>query len=300
MRVEYTVVLAPLQKGGPSEDAVVVAGQEGDGRQFFAVVVDGHGWEKNERGVVLSKSPRVAAFARDVADGLLAQFRQFPNPTSFPHCFDAVARHVDAVYRPLVESESNAVARLEVGAVASCVLVTGDHVHLAQTGDCRLYGTMSDWSGGFRRLSRDHDGNNPDEIRRLRPFLNSGTFRLMPPPSGGGFPRLPHGTPDRLYKYEVHGCAHSLAPTRTFGDWEFQPAVTHLPECRAFELSQFAPGEIFALCSDGGNWIVEAVYTRFSGRTRSTPLPQVAAFASSLTPRALDDVSIVFFRVMDA
>lgn len=298
MRVEYTVVSAPLQQGGPNEDAVQVE-QADNERPFFVAVVDGHGWERDERGVVLKKSPRVAAFARDVATELLVQFRQFPDPASLSHGFEAVARSVDGVYRPLVESAAW-LGRLAVGAVASCVLVTGDHLHLAQIGDCRLYVALPGWSGGFRRLSHDHDGNNPDEIKRLRPFLLSGAFRLMPRPSGDGLPRLPSGAPDSLYRYGADGFGHPLDPTRVFGDWEFQPAVTHRPECRVFELSAFAPDELFALCSDGGNWIVEAVYKRFRGRTRSTPLPQIAAFASSLTSRAGDDVSIVFFRVVDA
>lgn len=298
MRVEYTIVSAPLQKGGPSEDAVIVS-EAGGGRPFYVVVVDGHGHETDEQGRAPFKSATIARYARDIAAGLREQFDRFPDPNLFPDHFDAVAQETDGVYRPLVEAEHD-IAQLSVGAVSTAIVVTSTHIHQAQVGDCRLYCALPSWQLGFRRLSVDHNGDHLVEIQRLRPLLRSGNFWLGPEPSGFGLPVLPSNTPDRLYRREGINWVGGLAPTRVFGDWEYLPAVTHVPECRSTELSEFLPGELFALCSDGGNRIVEAAFKHFRGRTTSVSLEEVAAFARALLPEARDDVTIVFFRVVPA
>lgn len=292
MSVEYTVVSAPFLRGGPNEDHVAVY-EGGDHRSFFVAVADGHGWELGEEGRYLRKSPKVAAFARDVAVGLCNAFLQFPDPASLTRCFEVVSGEADDAWRGHTG--------LNVGAVASCVFVTHTQVHLAQTGDCRLYaGLPGGWSGGYKRLSRDHDANHPSERKRLKPFLDSGQFRFLPPESGDGLSRVKLGTPDRLHRWvEGRGFVQGMAPTRVFGDWEFQPAVTYRPECRAFELSDFAPGELFALCSDGGNWLVEEAFRRFRGETSRVPLRNAANSVRSGLHKAGDDVSVVFFRVIN-
>ncbi|MEK7620146.1 MAG: PP2C family protein-serine/threonine phosphatase [Patescibacteria group bacterium] len=298
MSVEYALVSAPLQRGGPNEDYVALC-ETGDQQPFLAVVVDGHGWEFDERGRRLVKSPTVAAFARDVALGVRDGFLQHGDAGALPQVFDEVARRVEAAYRPRTQSRDG--LPMDVGAVASCVVVTRTHVHLAQTGDCRLYGALSGgWTVGYRRLSRDHNANNQSELRRLRPFLVSGEFRLLQPPGGNGLPRLPRGTPDRLHRRDVAGqVVAGPEPTRAFGDWTFCPAVTHVPECRSFELEALGDGELFALCSDGGNRFVEAAFERFRDVTRHVGLSTVADFVRAGLHKAHDDVSVVFFRVVD-
>lgn len=301
MKVEYIIVSAPLQQGGPSEDAVVVS-EAGGGRSFFAVIVDAHGQETDQQGKILFKSYIVADYAYDIAWELCKLFKQFPNSYRFHDHFDSVAKVTDSIYRPKVEAKHE-FAQLFVGAVVSCVVVTSTQIHLAQTGDCRLYTARPSWELGFRRLSHDHNANNPTEIDRLRPFLRSGDFRLIAlhrQHRWFDLSILTSGTPDRLFRRKGTSYVGCLEPTRVFGDWEFQPAVTHVPECNVIELSEFAPGELFALCSDGGNKIVEAVFKYFRGQTQSVPLEEIAAFARSLLPEAKDDVTNVFFRVVSA
>lgn len=294
MKVEYTVLSVPLQPGGPNEDSVIVS-DAGGGRPFFAVVVDGHGNETDEQGRTLFKSTTVARFGRDVARGLNEQFQRFPDPDLFGDHFDAVAVDTDIVYRPLVEGEHE-FAQLSVGAVASCVAVTPNRIHLAQAGDCRLYTADPFWLRGFKRLSRDHNGDHPVEIERLRPFLHSGEFCLISLSSRYGFSIESVDAPDRLFRRRGSTYSGGLQPTRTFGDWEFQPAVTHEPECSTIELSAFPPGELFALCSDGGNRLVEAVFVQFRGRTTGVTLDEVADFTRRKLGEDNDDVTIVFFR----
>lgn len=293
MRVEHIVVSAPLQRGGPNEDAVIVAAANGD-QPFFAVVVDGHGHETDQWGRTSFKSEIIASCACIIANGLKDRFRLDSDPVRFPEHFDAVAGVVDSTFRPLTKRQM--LESLTIGAVASCVAVTDKHIHLAQTGDCRLYATFPQWEGGFRRLSVDHNGDHPAEIKRLRPLLRSRAFLLEEQTSGLGEIPSPSSVP-RLYRREGRfSWTGGLIPTRVFGDWEYHPAVIHTPECKTIDLSEFAHGELFALCSDGGNRIVEATFKRFRGRTRVVPLEEVAAFACSMTPQATDDVTIIFFR----
>lgn len=293
MSVQYAVVSAPRLSGEPSEDHVAVY-DGGDRGFFFVAVADGHGRELGEDGRYLRKSLKVAAFARDVALRLCRSVLQFHDPASFTHCFEVVSREVDTVWQGHPGLEA-------VGAVASCVLVTDTQVHLAQTGDCRLYaGVPRGWSGGYRHLSRDHDANHPGERRRLQPLLDSGAFRFLPPESGDGLPRVKPGTPDRLHRWvEGRGFLPWVVPTRAFGDWEFRPALTPLPECQSFDLEDFARGELFALCSDGGNRFVEEAFRRFRGATSRVSLQDVADFVRSGLHKAGDDVTVVFFRAVD-
>ncbi len=294
MRMEHTVVSAPVYEEEPSEDAVVVL-EATDNQQFFVAVADGHGLEMDADGKTMRRSPTIATFARAVACGLSKRFGEIPDPSLFPDHFDAVAADVETIFRPMMEVELPERC-VDGGAVASCVAVTDTAVHLAQTGDCRLYVALPSWTGGFRRLSHDHNGDNPREIERLAPLLRSRAFRFSPRPSGDGLPSLPRGTPDSLYRREGDVYVGGLQPTRVFGDWEYLPAVTHAPECRTYGLSQFAHGELFALCSDGGNALVEATFQQFRGRTSITPLARIADYTRSLLPHRGDDVTIVWFR----
>lgn len=293
MRVEHIVVSAPLQLGGPNEDVAVVS-QADDGRPFFAVVVDGHGHETDRWGRTSFKSEIIAVCAKVIANGLNERFQRSPDPTRFSDHFDEVAWIVDSTFRPLTKRQMP--ESLTIGAVASCVAVTDVHIHLAQTGDCRLYAAYPEWEGGFRRLSTDHNGNHSKEILRLRPLLRSRAFLLEEQTSGLGeipsFSSVP-----RLYRREGRfSWVGGLIPTRVFGDWEYHPAVIHTPECKTIDLSEFARGELFALCSDGGNRIVEATFKHFRGRTSVVSLDDVAAFACTMTSQATDDVTIIFFR----
>ncbi|NQV89808.1 protein phosphatase 2C family protein [Candidatus Uhrbacteria bacterium] len=294
MHVEYTVISAPLYIGGPSEDAVLVT-PAGGGRPFFAVVVDGHGNETDVIGHWKNKSYVIATFAGDVAVGLNVLFQQYPDPSCFPDQFDEVAQVLGSVYLPRI-AEINKNRFLTVGAVATAIVVEETQIRLAQTGDCRLYVSLPRWNRGFACLTQDHNVDHPDEIARLRSFLRSGQFNVFPNPSGNGLPPLPPGSVDRLYRSVNGRWVGGLEPTRTFGNWDYHPAVIHTPSCSTIQLAEFARGELFALCSDGGNRIVESTLRHFQGRTQTVSLSEVHDYARSLLPQATDDVTIVFFR----
>lgn len=289
MHVEYVVVSAPLVAHGPSEDAVAVS----EGEPFVAVVADGHGREVDEQGCYFEKSTTVAQFAQDVATGVCERVRYLPHPGRFPKVFDQVSDVVTRQYRPLTE-RVGAFAQLHVGAVASCVLVQDNTIHLAQTGDCRLLRTTSGWKGGFLLLSRDHNCDNIDEVVRLRPLLQTGAFRIAPAVPSMLLESFPNRGFDRLFRRNPDTGSYTqyLEPTRVFGDWEFLPAVTHEPECREFPFSS----ELYALCSDGGSWVVKETFASLRGQTQTVSLEHVKAQAELHLKKLDDDVVVVFFR----
>lgn len=287
MRIEHTVFSRPFSTREGSEDAVAVQDVRG---HFLAVVADGHGVVIDEVGNTYRKSATVARFAQDLTARLC---EQASDPSRLVESFDTAARSLEEIYRPMTEVR-HAVARARIGAVVSAILVTDSHIHLAQTGDCRLYVADKARANGFRQLCVDHNGKNPGEKERLKPLLDSGEFRL-----GIGH-ELPVGFPAsygwRLFRREGLGYVGGLMPTRSFGDWEYLPAVTHTPECRSIELSEFAPGRLFALCSDGGNRLVEAAFKRVRRRIMSVPMEELTQPAGE-TEFFADDVTVVFFRV---
>ncbi len=292
MRIEHCVVSVPLWKCWPNEDAWAIARSRAD-RPFFAAVVDGHGGEMDECGDVPPKSSIVAEFAQTVAFGLRQQFILSPRPEHFPAVFDAIARATDATFYPLVEA-IRPPAKLSVGAVASALTITRDRIHLAQAGDCRLYKAV-DSVEGFKVLSRDHNGANANERERVRPFEASGLIHFMVPSDW-------HETHvgrvlERMCRLDASGeWLGSIEPTRGFGDWKYRPAMTHVPECVEIPLTGEA-SELFALCSDGGNKIVEAVLCAFRGQTEVASLWELEIQTLRELRDQDDDVTILYFRV---
>ncbi|MFA4845419.1 MAG: PP2C family protein-serine/threonine phosphatase [Patescibacteria group bacterium] len=291
MKVEYAVVSAPFVEGGLTEDAYIVQ-EAGGGRPFFAAIADGHGNEVDEQGRVLRKSPTVARFAQRVVEILDEQFARFPDPALFAEIFDAVAAQVDQEFRPLTQRQ-HPVASLDVGAVALCLTVLDGKIHLAQAGDCRLYAADNE-STGFTLLTRDHDATSGKELARLFPLLSTQTFVIFPPFAEGS-----SSTYGRRRLYRAHGGSFvgGLSPTRVFGDWEYQPAVTHEPEVKTFELASAPEGTLFALCSDGGNRYVEEILGQLSGRTDPDALQDAVAFTRARIVVPSDDVTIIYFRI---
>lgn len=293
MKVEYALVSAPFVEGEPTEDAYVVD-SAGGGRPFFAAIADGHGREIDRQGKYLRKSVTIARFAQRVAESLSEQFARFPDPALFPEIFNTVAQCVDTQFRPLTVSRHQFVS-LDVGAVAICLTVVDEKIHLAQAGDCRLY-VGSDTHEGFTLLTRDHGADNADELARLHPLFQAGTFALWPAHTEGqSVVESPRKR--RLCRFVGGRLTGGLLPTRTFGDWEYQPAVTHEPEVKTFELSAVPEGTLFALCSDGGNRSVERVLEHFRGRHRQVELSEVVQQTRPHLATPADDVTIIYFRV---
>ena len=88
-------------------------------------------------------------------------------------------------------SDSGSLSR--VGCTSLAVLVTRDHVYVANAGDCRAVAYT--YSGEFKPLSKDHKPNDPHEEKRIK--------------AAGGY--LDYG--------RVNGC---LNLSRAFGDLEFK------------------------------------------------------------------------------
>jgi serine/threonine protein phosphatase PrpC len=293
MTVECLVVEAPLVEGGPSEDACAIelGGEDGS---FFVAVADGHGVQVNTKGHRIKPSQAVVSFSRQVVDSLRRQFRLTSEPTLFPVHFDAVAAEVDS-WRSHVNRRARP-GQQAVGAVASVLTIKDGAIHLAQAGDCRLYGSVDD-QFGFRRLSKDHTWASSAEEARLQPWIDSGAIsihlseRTVVHGDRGLMPRSYVCITDPDTKEEDH-----IEPSRSFGDWEFGEAVPHTPECRRFDLELYGEHELYALCSDGGNWIVEEVLGGLKGRAMTAPLEEIRLMTEALCGDPMDDITIVWFR----
>lgn len=271
MKVQYTVVSMPSDKGSLSEDAYIVK----EGNPFFAAIADGHGF-----------SPRVPDFATRVVECLCELVVLQSN--SFGEAFDATAAHVTE------EFCGDAVGKIvpKIGAVASCLTVDRGRIHLAQAGDCRLY-VATDFSQGFTRLTQDHNCHHSQERERLQPFIDSGRFAIWPPFVDENYSELPRR---RLSKYERNELIVGILPTRAFGDWNYRPALTHEPEVQSFELSSVTPGSVFALCSDGGNRYVERVFAEIRGNSTQVSVADLEGLTRSHLAFLADDVTIIYFR----
>lgn len=282
MKVECTVVAAPYKKDEVSEDGFVVVSRPNV--PFFVAVVDGH------RTANVSKE-RASNFSGLLASFLSAEFQKHCDPSRFAEMFEAASERVNA--NPNYRG---------IGAVVTCVAVVGDKLHLAQAGDCQLHvsAKSNKFGSGSRLLTRDHVGENQVEAERLQPFIKAGTHMLLMDTSGTGFMDSYLGL--RLH-FKEHGkwSYGSLQPTRGFGDHQFQPAFTHVPETRVFDLNEYE-GQLFALCSDGGSKLVRKVFAmmRHDNEEDRSSLKYVTEQAELLKYKRRfndDDLTIVFFQV---
>lgn len=277
MSVKFTVVAQPYRKAVITEDAYMVVSKPGV--PFFVVVVDGH------RSGDVSKSC-AAQFSTFIAYAMAGEFQKNFDPTKFSELFDIVYDQVETRF-----------PKIGAGAVVSCIAIHEGKLYLAQTGDCRLYVSSSNKqsNSGSVCLTKDHIGENLEEAARIHPLIVSGDFALVSDPCLNGWSYL------RLYRRDGFGLADgSLQPTRSFGDHEFRPAITHKPELHVFDLSDYE-GEFFALCSDGGNQIVRETFVSRSEWVEPdrSSLEHVAEYARIIEPRFNDDdVTIIFLQVV--
>lgn len=280
MKIDFSIITCPAHGKVVSEDAHKIVHETG--KPFFVTVVDGHGPQNKEFNDV------IAEFAEYVAGNMTDLFRRYPKHDRFGELFDIVQQDVALTY-----------GNFPFGAVASCLCIDGFGLTIAQAGDCRLYQFTPQNEYGHECLTQDHGLYNMQEINRLRPFFQSGQFA---PLSYGPMNRVSGLSEERLHFKQPNGqwSSWSLSPTRGFGDPEFHPAFTHVPEVRTVSYSSHEDC-VFALCSDGGTCIVQETF-KFM-KIHATVLDDeflghATAVARAIVPeRPHDDITIILIRI---
>lgn len=280
MKIDFSVITRPAHGKVVSEDACAIVHEPN--KPFFATVVDGHGPRNKEF------NQDIAAFAEYVAGNMADLFRRYPRHDKFVELFDTVQKDVAFTY-----------GNFPFGAVASCLCIDGFGLTIAQAGDCRLYQFDRQHAYGNECLTQDHGLYNAQEIKRLRPFFQSGQFA---PLSHGPMNRVSGLSEERLHFKQPDGqwSSWSLVPTRGFGDPEFHPAFTHVPEVRTVSYSSHEDC-VFALCSDGGARIVQETFKFMKKSDVSMDdafLGHATAVARAIVPeKPSDDITIILIRI---
>lgn len=268
MRVEHKIVMRTASRHRISEDNHLVLNIPG--KPFFAIVADGHGPD--------IQTEQTVRLARQVVMDFGRLFAGSRDTLNFSGICDEVQRNVKKMFR-----------KIPVGAVATSVSVNEKSVTIVQIGDCVVLKFTPDAAYSSCRLTQDHEPNNPSEILRMRPFYQDGKFEPYIE-SKGSFCVL------RLYCKKTGATA---AFTRSFGDPDFRPIVTHEPEVKSIDHESC--DELYAVCSDGGEDTVRIVFRRL----RDERVPRDDGFmetverivSEELPDRPCDDITIVFFRV---
>lgn len=268
MRVEHKIVTRTASRHRISEDNHLVLNIPR--RPFFAIVADGHGLD--------FQTEQTVRLARQIVMDFGRLFAGSQDPTNFRQICDEVQRNVKKTFR-----------KIPVGAVATSVSVSEKSVTIVQIGDCVVLKFTPDAAYSNRRLTQDHEPNNPSEILRIRPFYQDGKFEPHIESSG-------NFCVSRLYCKKTGATA---AFTRSFGDPDFRPIVTHEPEVKLIDHESH--DELYAVCSDGGEDTVRLVFRRLKdecvprGDGFMETVEQIAL--EELPDRPRDDITIVFFRV---
>lgn len=268
MRVEHKIVTRTASRHRISEDNHLALNIPG--RPFFAIVADGHGSD--------IQTEQTVRLARQVVMDFGRLFAGSQDPINFPQICDEVQRNIKKTFR-----------KIPVGAVATSVSVSEKSVTIIQIGDCVVLKFTPDAVYSNHRLTQDHEPNNSSEILRIRPLYQDGKVDSYID-SSGTF------CVTRLYCKKTGA---SVAFTRSFGDPDFRPVVTHEPEVRSIDHE--SDDELYAVCSDGGEDVVCRTFIRL--KKESVPrddefMETVERIASEELPdRPRDDITIVFFRV---
>ena len=180
------------------------------------------------------------------------------------------------------------------GPVATCIVADEKGITIAHAGDCRLDRYDPTLQRGCDLLTRDHISENIFEMERLKPFFQAGHF--MPIDVGGMSFMDP--TKTRLtYKMPDGSCSYNyLHPTRGFGDPDFRPAFTHVPEIKFVAIHPIEE-VLFAMCSDGGNKTVIEAFTHLKQHIGIVNFDHVVNCVKSFLPdHPRDDITIILFR----
>ena len=243
-----------------SEDAFACAAV--GAHSFIVVVVDAHG-----------QSNRVAAeLAAFTAKALVEQYSCVDTVVSYSQLFLAVQQEVIKGFSALLN-----------GAVATCFIVDHDKVIVAHVGNCRVY-SFDAQTLEAAAWTKDHDLENPLEAKRLKPFFVRGTFA----------PVLYRGR-WRLFANanKNKSSSVSLLSTRGFGNPDFHPAFTYLPEVQTVPLD-LSQQHLFAITTDGGVEIVRRTFI-WAKMLSLTSLQGVVGTARRRAPEVLEDDALIVF-----
>ncbi|OGL61975.1 hypothetical protein A3C09_01445 [Candidatus Uhrbacteria bacterium RIFCSPHIGHO2_02_FULL_47_44] len=269
MRFEYRIVTRTASRHRRSEDACEAMIDSLN--RFVAVVADGHGPDL--------QTDRAQELSKQVASELVREVVERQDLGVFPEICGAVQTRVKVTFK-----------KIPVGAVATCVVADERGITIAQVGDCVVLKFIPDESFRVERLTQDHVPDNPTEIPRLRPYYADGKFDSH---------IYEHGNfcVSRLHCKKTGATA---AFTRSFGDPDFRPIVTHEPEVKFFE--HVSEDELYAVCSDGGEDTARIAFRRL--KNKRVPhddqfMDTLERFATEELPdRPDDDITIIFFRVL--
>lgn len=279
MKIEQLVVTAIAKNKRYSEDSHYVSDDFNNDGWFFGAVTDGHGPSHLSTSIV--------RYADYVAVNLYEEFMKSKDVNGFDCVFDAVAKHAE-----------NDFGKVSYGAVALCVALkkTDSFFTVAHAGDCRVYQYAPENSCRDLLLTVDHHVENPIESERIHSFPSHIPVRVIAygqkNPDGPSIMRLAIGSEQYV---------NMLIPTRGFGDDDFHPVFTHVPEVRkvAFDPLHY---NLFALCSDGGVDVVRHVFQHLDANSMVLSslsiLEVIKKTAEMCIPkRPDDDITIVFFLV---
>lgn len=269
MHVEHTIVRRTAARHRQSEDSHLIA--EIKERPFFVVVADGHG--------LPLYTETTQHLALKVVTEFGSLFIQNPDVQAFGALCEEVQMRIEKEFK-----------KIPVGAVATCVAVGEQGITIAQVGDCVVLKFTPNDPFSVNRLTQDHSPDHPGEIQRLRPFYRSGIFEPLIRQKGNF----------SVTRILCKKTGMTAAFSRSFGDPDFRPIVTHEPEVQSIDYT--SNDELYAICSDGGEGIVRNVFRRL--KNECVPMNEsfmavVARFAQESTPlQPSDDITIIFFRVM--
>jgi len=269
MHIQLRAVTAPKHNrkdlGLQSEDAFAHTSYMTT-RPFAAVVADGHG----ERAV--NKETR--RFARMVAEFLCDR----PEGDEARLC------------QNLQEILLQQFGRFKNGAVATRLVLTDTHWRVMSVGDVRAYQFF--WRGKdiFQQLTQDHHASNQNERNRIAPHIfpdvKDSPFYFHP---------MMSENPTRLVRI-MENFREGLAVTRSFGDPLMRPVVTSVPSHVSGSLN-LADRNVFFLCSDGGNAVVESA-AQLARNSWRTDLDGLLACVRECTPKnPRDDVTILIIEI---
>lgn len=278
MKIEQLVVTTKANHKIYSEDSYYVSEEVQENGWFFAVVTDGHGPQQFSTSIV--------RYADYVAVNLYEEFMKSKDESGFNLVFDAVAKRAE-----------NHFGKVSYGATALCIALrkTDSFFTVAHVGDCRLYRFASENMSGNFQLTADHHVENPNESQRIRVCSSVCQVQAIAygkHPDKRSIMRLAVGNNEEI---------KMIVPTRGFGDYDFHPVYTHVPEVRkiTFESMHF---NLFALCSDGGAEVVRNVFKNLDVTCLEnfsfTVMEVIKETAEIYMPkRPVDDITIIFFLV---
>lgn len=260
-----------------SEDASYVIRRPN--REIY-IVVDAHG--------AGASNIRKQLFASTAAKWLAYEIDKDPTYLKLSGHFQTVSQRLDASFDTV-----------NVGAVATAVLITDGFVAIAWIGD--VTAAYGGYRIGVETLTQGHTVVHPQERERLRPVFAQGEFA----PYSNRTNHIGYDGPNRglrnlrLGKIDrpcdgIVSCLQSLAITRAFGDSRYRPALISQPDVIIRPRSSFSPGGILCVYTDGAIGHLPKVLK--GNADRNLTLDQLKQQYLRRAPR-YDDTEILFIQL---